>query len=540
MKKWTPVILLGVAQFVMVLDATVMNVSMSTLVKDLDTSISGIQAAITVYTLTMASFMLIGAKLGDKWGLKRAFVVGSLVYGLGSFLTSIAQSLGLLMVGWSVIEGLGAVLVVPAIAALVAANYEGADRVKGFAVIGAASGVAAAAGPLIGGFMTTYLSWRYVFAGETVIMLAILAVSKRITDPRGAKEGSRIDLGSAVLSVTGMMILVLGILQSKTWGWVEAKSGPTIGDTVIAPLGISMTAWMILGGTILLWWFGRRQVDIGAAGGEPLVRVEMLRIKALRSGLAVLLSQYLVIASVFFLIPVYLQTVQGLDALETGLRILPLSVSVILFSALGSRMVARFSPRQIVRLGQLLLIAGIVAFIASIDPTLTGAAFSISMFVLGCGLGLLASQLGQVNMSAAPADASSEVGGLQGTFQNLGSSFGTALIGSVLIISLSQGAVDWVSASELPDSFKSDVTAQATGPGLALVPASDVESQALDQGLSQEQATQTADAYAAQQVESLRVSAFFLLALAVLALLFLSRWIPSNRLEGSSAARDPD
>ncbi len=175
MKKWSVVIILALAQFVMVLDSTVMNVSITTVVKDLGTTVNAMQAAIAFYTLTMAALMLVGAKMCAKWGLVKTFVVGSLIYALGSFITAIASSMGMLFVGWSVIEGIGAVLVIPAIAALVATNYKGTDRITAYAIIGGISGAAAAAGPLIGGFMTTYLSWRYVFIAEVIIMLGVIA-----------------------------------------------------------------------------------------------------------------------------------------------------------------------------------------------------------------------------------------------------------------------------------------------------------------------------------------------------------------------------
>src|SRR6478735_1795009 len=185
MKNWLVIVILAVSQFVMVLDSTVMNVSISQVAHDLDTTITGMQAAITFYALTMAAFMLTGGKLGDKWGRSAAFRIGSVVYGIGSLTTALAPNLEILMLGWSLVEGLGAVLVIPAIAALAAINYTGRDRVIAFSALGAITGFAAAAGPLIGGLMTTYASWRYVFVGEVVIMILVLIFSGRIKDQPG-------------------------------------------------------------------------------------------------------------------------------------------------------------------------------------------------------------------------------------------------------------------------------------------------------------------------------------------------------------------
>src|ERR1044072_536692 len=171
MRKWFPLLILCAAQFVMVLDSSVMNVSISQIVDDLDTTIQGVQLAITMYTLVMAAFMLVGAKLGDIYGRDRIFAIGLGVYGLGSLTTALSPNLGVLLFGWSLVEGLGAVLVIPAIAALIAANYEGKDRALAYGIVGGVAAAAVAAGPLIGGFVTTYFSWRYVVAGAVVIVV---------------------------------------------------------------------------------------------------------------------------------------------------------------------------------------------------------------------------------------------------------------------------------------------------------------------------------------------------------------------------------
>ncbi len=516
---------LALAQFVMVLDSTVMNVSISTIVKDLDTTVNALQSAITFYTLTMAAFMLIGAKLCAKWGLLRAFVIGSVVYGIGSFLTGISQNIQTLMIGWSLIEGLGAVLVIPAIAALIAVNYKGKDRITAFAVIGGISGAAAAAGPLIGGYMTTYLSWRYVFLAETVIMLIVLLMSRRFKSTEGDKT-MLVDMPSAILSAAGMFALVYGLLQSKVWGWVTPMSKPVIAGHEIAPLGISLVAYLILLGIILLKMFYDRSAVLEREHKQPLVSVSLFKIKRLRSGLAVLGSQYVITAAVFFVVPIFLQMMLGYDALQTGKKIFPLSVSLILFSLAGTRLVQKYSPRQVVRLGQILLIVGSVALLTSIRPDLEGFAFAFAMFMVGAGLGLLASQLGNVNMGAVDESKTSEVGGLQGSFQNLGSSLGTALIGSVLIASLTSGFVTNINNTDLDPTIKSAITESATK-GVQIVPVSQVESIAQSKGLSETESKQVADEYANAQLAGLRESVFFLIAISIFSLV-LSRGIPKS------------
>lgn len=526
MKKWFVVLILGAAQFVMVLDGTVMNVSISQVVEDLDSSVAAMQTAITFYTLTMAALMLLGAKLGDIWGRRRALVIGSIVYAIGSGTTAIAPTMGVLFLGWSIIEGLGAVLVIPAVAALIADNYEGRDRITAFAVIGAVSGAAVAAGPLIGGFLTTYASWRVVFAAEVVIMILVVIFAGRIGE-KSVKRQIRIDVMSVILSALGLVGVVYGMLQSKVWGWIVPLHNPEIGGVELTPLlGISYTAWFITLGLVLLALFFRRQRKLVAAGREPLVHVELLSILRLRSGLTVLGAQYAITAGLFFMMPVYLQMTLGLNALETGIRIFPLSVSLILFSAVGTRLSVRWSARRIVLIAQWILVASSVLLLGAVDPELAGWIFGIGMFTAGSALGLLASQLGNVNMSAVTEKDTSEVGGLQGVFQNLGSSLGTALIGSILIGALATSFASGVSGSTLSDEVQVMVS-DATAEGVEIIPAASVLQIAEDAGLSEDEGAELQRVYVTSQLEALRIAFFGLIALALLSLL-ASRGIPDE------------
>jgi MFS family permease len=526
MKRWFVLIILGVSQFVMVLDSTVMNVSISTVAEDLGTDIGGMQAAITFYALTMAAFMLTGGKLGDKWGRSTAFRIGSIVYGLGSLTTALAPNLGVLLLGWSLVEGLGAVLVIPAIAALAAVNYTGRDRVIAFSALGAITGFAAAAGPLIGGLMTTYASWRWVFVGEVIVMVLVLIVSGRIKDTPGDRT-LRIDLLSVVLSASGMAILVFAVLQSKVWGWLVPLDPPEVAGVTIAPFGISPVAYLIVIAILVLWWFIRRQQQLERLGRVPLLKVSMLRIPALRSGLTMFLAQYFAIAALFFVVPVYLQTILGYNALETGLKILPLSIGLIIFSVVGSRLSTVRSARNIARIGQFTLGLGLFLVFVAVQPELTDFLFATGMFVVGAGFGLLASQLGNVNMSAVAKEDTSEVGGLQGTFQNLGSSFGTAVVGSVFILLLTGGFGTAVQASTtLSDDVKQQVT-EATASGAPIISQEQAEQAVLDAGGSQEVATEVGQTYADTQVQSLRQALFLVFALTLIAIV-LARGLPAT------------
>jgi MFS family permease len=255
MGRWTAVAILASAQFVMVLDSSVMNVSISQIVEDLDTTIQGVQLAITAYTLVMAAFMLVGAKIGDIWGRERAFAVGLAVYGAGSLTTALSPNLQVLLFGWSLVEGLGAVMVIPAIAALIAANYEGQDRALAYGIIGGVAAAAIAVGPVIGGFVTTTWTWRLVFVGEVVAVVAILLLRGRLKASPRPERIPRLDLVGAALSAIGLALVVFGILGSSAWGWIWPKGALTIGGTEITPFGFSIVPFLILGGLVVLGLF---------------------------------------------------------------------------------------------------------------------------------------------------------------------------------------------------------------------------------------------------------------------------------------------
>ena len=451
---WGVAGMLAAAQFIMVLDTTVMNVSISQVVADLDTTIVGLQTAITMYTLVMASFMLIGGKFGERWGAKRAFWVGLVVYGTGSFLTSVAPNLAVLLIGWSFVEGMGAILVIPAIAALIAATYQGQQRAIAYGILGGVSGASMAAGPLIGGWVSAYLSWRYVFAAESVVVLVILLFLRIIPAVQARK--TKLDTGGAVLSALGLGSIVLGILRSSQWGWITPSPGvPEINGKPLTPLGLSPTLWLILVGAILLVFFGRRERSVKDRGDEPLLDLALLKIPRMRAGLVVQWCQAFIIQATFFVLPLYLQTVLGFDSLKTGVTILPMSVAMFVFALGGSALTGRFSPKLIVQRGIAAMLVGEVVLLYFLDPKLSGWGFGTGLALLGAGLGLLASQVGNVIMSSVEPTRGGEAGGLQGTSLNLGASLGVALVGSILLATLASNFTNGVQAStSLPDSVK--------------------------------------------------------------------------------------
>jgi MFS family permease len=520
--------ILCVAQFVMILDTTVMNVSISQVVSDLDTTVTSVQAAITLYALVMAAFMLSGAKLGDIWGRRRAFTIGIAIYGVGSLTTALSVSIGMLLVGWSMIEGLGAVLVIPAIAALVATNFEGRERAVAFATLGGITGAAVAAGPLIGGFVTTVLTWRVVFAAETVTVLAMLPLCRGISDTPPEK-GVKFDGAGAALSAIGLGLMVLGVLQSSQWGFFKPRGALEIAGQKITPFGFSVVPFLIAGGAIAVGLFAAHERHLKDKGGTPLLDPDLLGIPRLRAGATMTVAQQLIIAGTFFVLPLYLQLVLGKDALETGIAILPVSITMIVGALSGAPLARRLSPKWVVQMGLVLLFAGLIGVEAAIGPSLSGPAFGIAVGAFGGGMGLVVSQLGNVMMSAVDSSRVSEVGGLQGTAQNLGASLGTALIGSVLLVGLLNGFQSHITDNpELPASVEQQILA-ASDEGIDMAPPSAVGKAAREGGLSEAQAANVQAGYAEAQLEALKTALLWAAAFALIGLWF-ARGLPGEPL----------
>jgi EmrB/QacA subfamily drug resistance transporter len=517
--------LLALTQFLMTLDASVMNVSISALVEDLDTSVTAIQGVITAYTLVMAAAMITGGKIGDLIGRRRALRVGLVVYACGSGLTALAPDVVTLLIGWSVLEGLGAALIMPTVTALIAGNFTGRARAGAYSTIAAAAAVAIALGPIIGGFVTAYYSWRWVFAAEVVIAAGILLGSRIIRDVP-TDERPRLDLVGALLSATGMGLLVFGVLQSGTWGWVRPRvaEGP---DATPSLLGISAVTWLVVGGLLVLLAFVAWQRHRAARGASPLVDPSLFVNRQLNVGLSVLLMQYLVMMGMFFAMPLFLSLCLGLDAFDTGVRMLPLSLALVVTAPAVPKLLPNASPRRVVFAGLVLMLAASLLLAARLEDGADASITTLPFLLMGAGMGAMASQLGNVIVSSAPVERGSEVGGLQYTAQNLGSSFGTALVGAVVISSLTTLTIGGVQESPaLPEPTKQEITS-ALGSGVEFVSDDDVEAALTEAGLPPPEREEVADVYATARLDALR-NGMVILSVFVLVALFIAALLPSR------------
>jgi len=409
-------VLLSMAMFVLVVDTSLMNVSISAVVHDLDTTASGVQSAIALEALVSAAFILIGGKLGDLFGRKRAYILGLLAYAAGALSMTLAQTLLPIIIFWAIIGGLGASLLLPAMQSLIHGNFQGPMQRKAYALVGAAAAIAAAVGPLLGGFITTYLSWRVAFGGEVVIIAIVLVGSRLVHDvPYTGERG--VDVVGAVLSALGMGGVVLGILV-----WQEG------GEAVGALIAVGIVA---LGS--LAWWLQRRKRE----GKPALIDSSLFESKYFRLGISSQTLQQIALGGLMIALPIFLQMVLEYNALEAGITLAPLSLSMFVVALFAGRKLGGQSPSKIIRIGFLLLAIGVAVLIPVVPRADSGWAMAVPLLLAGCGLGLLVSQLNNYTLSPIEEERVSEAAAVNSAGGSFGLSFGLAFSGAIMLASLS-------------------------------------------------------------------------------------------------------
>ena len=515
-------------QFLMALDSSVMNVSIATVADDLGTTITGIQTAIVLYTLVMAMLMVTGGKIGSIIGRKRAFLIGLVIYCSGSLTTALAPNLTVLIIGWSFLEGVGAALIMPAIVALVAGNFPQEGRPRAYGLVGAAGAIAIAVGPLIGGLATTYASWRWVFAGEVLIGVGIVLFARRMSDAPVTKR-PRLDVLGSVLWATGMGLAVMGVLKSGEWGWFLPADGAP------SPLGMSPVFWMILAGLVSLRLFMTHARRLEAAGADPLVRPTMFANHQMTGGLLMFFFQFVVMMGLFFVVPLYLSVALGLSAIQTGLKITPLSVTMLLAAAGVPRFFPTASPRRVVGLAFVAVLIGIVVLVSGMDVDASASIVTVPLLVIGLGLGGMASQLGAVTVSAVPDEQAPEVGGLQNTASQFGASLGTALAGSVLIAALTASFLAGISSNPaVPPEVVSQANVELES-GIPFISDADLETALQQAGVDEPTTQAIVEVNEEARVDGLR-TALALLAFFSVVALFFTRRIPLRQPSGGVEA----
>ena len=419
--RWGVLLVVSLAVIILVIDATTIEVSLRALVVDLDTSLSALQSIITVFTLVKAAFILAGAKLQDVIGRKRTFLCGAAVYGAGACVAAVSQDAFLFCIGWSVLEGIGTVLILPATTTFITGTYEGKDRAFAFGVWGGIASAASIVGLILGGYLATFYSWRWIFMVEVAIIILIVALHRVLEETRPTESWKRLDFGGLLLSACGLMSLVSGILLVKMpehWGWV--------------PL-------LIAGGIVLLvglyFWERRQQ----AMGRGVLVDVTILPDRTFLAGNVVAVGQKFIASGFLFIFPLFYEIVTGASAYETGIAILPMSLAIVVFSILGTRLASWYEPKYVLLAGVGVTGAGLAALrdVFSLSTTVHDTLFGSVLF--GVGLGIVLSQVTNLTLSSIGNERQTDASGIYNTTRQLGSSLGTGIIGVVLGLGFALG-----------------------------------------------------------------------------------------------------
>jgi len=459
--KGTLVIVMSLGMFVVVLDNTIMNVSISALVEDLNTTVTGVQAAISLNALMMAAFVLMGGKMADIIGMKKTFMAGALIYIAGSTLASFSNNLAVFILGWCAVQGFGAAMMLPNVNTIIRANLKGGERAKAYGTLTGINALGMAVGPLVGGFLTTYYSWRWAFRLEVLTLIIVVVMSGAIPKDTLAKIRPKLDVGGVFLQASAMVFLVVGLLLIADYGLFLAKQPLLVAGYEIAPFGLSVVPFLWAMGIICLMAFTRWERRVERHGGDVLVDLKLFEIKDYVKGLEVRFVHVAILMGATFAVPLYLQVTYGLSAFHTGFVLLALSAGLMLTSIMGSKKGLKSLPKKKVEWGFLVVILGVVGMMVYVYLGDKPGGLVPGLFVFGLGLGLVGSQIVNLILSSVNQEQTAEASGVSSTLETLGSSVGTALVGTVLILALSGGITNLVDQSEvLPTESKMAIEAE--------------------------------------------------------------------------------
>ena len=432
---------LALAQFISSYAGSNMNVAIKNMAQDLGTTVTGIQTAITLFTLTMAALMIPGSKLTDIWGRKVCFLIGLGVYGLGALIAAFAPNLGVLIFGNSLLEGVGSALMIPPVYILVTVAFTSLPaRARSFGVISAAAGIGSATGPLIGGFITSAISWRASFILQVLVIAAIMLLSRRISDPVRQGNLPPFDMLGAILSAVGLLFVVLGILASGSYGWITAQRDFSIGSAVVIPQGTISPVWPLVGiGALFLLGFFFHIWSRERAGKAPLLSIHLFRNPIANLGLVTQNIQWLILQGSSFVISVFLLDVRGLSAIQTGLALTPATIGILLSSLIAGRLAKQYAQATLIRGGFVTTIIGMLLLLFFSSATSNILTIIPGLLLMGTGIGVMLTSSVTVVQSSFPEKDQGEISGLSRSVSNLGSSLGTAIVGSVLVSSLVAG-----------------------------------------------------------------------------------------------------
>jgi EmrB/QacA subfamily drug resistance transporter len=462
MKIYGLVIVVSMAQFILALDSTMMNVAITALTQDLNTEIQYIQFAIAFYALVIAACTLLAAKLASIYGTKRIFIIGAILFGTGTLTAALSVNVGMLIVGWSIIEGVGAAFMVPTAVTFLMVNYQGKERAIAFAIFTAVTVGAAAIGPIVGGAFTTYLSWRWAFGFELLI-IAIILVFSHVLKGQRVDEKHKLDVVGAVLSAIGFGCLVFGLISTTSYGWWQAKKPLVIGGLEIAPFGISAAAVLMIAGVIILLLFVLWERRQERKGSEPLLPTSLLKNLPYMAGVAIHIIEQLGIAALLFTIPFFLQSILHRNAMQTGLILMPLTLAMMVMMLLTPRLTSRIPVKYLSLGGTAVVVVAAILLANSFSVDMKIAALIPGFLLFGIGVGITLAQLQNLTLSSVKPEQTDEGAGLLNTLRSLGTSMGTAIVGTLLLTFFLSGLVTGITGSGvLPQAEKEQLNALVT------------------------------------------------------------------------------
>ena len=459
--KWGILLTLCLAIAIIVIDGTVLNVSITAIVRDLNSNIKDITWAQTLYSLMLAALGIFGGRLGDLFGRRRTFVIGGIIFGIGSLMTALAPNIGVLILGWSVVEGVGAALMTPASSALIVSNFKPKDRGKAFGIYGATAGIASAIGPILGGFLTTNASWRWAFGINLIVVLVLCIGARKLKEYSENSKKPDFDPIGFVLSATGLSALTYGIIESSAYGWVTAKKAfEFMGNNYNLPLNLSASFYFIVIGAILaltyIWW----EIRYENQGKEPLVSMKLFQNRGFSSGI---LTTSILFAGFTGLIAFgagfFFQTVLGLGAFDAGIGTFPISLGVFIMAAFSNKLTSRISPRTIVQIGFVISIVASFWLYNSFSLSTDRLILAPVLFLFGLGFGMIVSQLTNITLSTVPVTQAGSASGINGALRDVGRTIGTALIGAAFISTVSASIISGLNSNAIiPQPVKDKIT----------------------------------------------------------------------------------
>jgi EmrB/QacA subfamily drug resistance transporter len=461
-KKWLPLVVMALALFIVVLDTTIINVSIKAIINDLHSNIKAVQWVITGYALVLAAFTITGGRLGDIFGRKKMFMVGAVIFGIGSLLASRAHSASQLFIFVSLIEGLGSALMLPATASLIVSQYRGKDRAIAFGVYGAIAGAAATIGPILGGWLTTNYSWRWNYLINPVIAVVLIVGAIFVVKEAHERQAHRPDILSIILSALGLAGIVYGFIESSTYGWIKAKTAFELAGHHYSLGGVAVTFYALILGIVFLTLFLARQRLLELANKVPLVSTGLLKNRQFMSGTVVLMVAVIGQFGLVFCLPIFLQGLLGKDAFHSGLATIPLSLAILIAAPASGILASKKNVPQriLIQIGLAFAVVGGVLLGFEVSATSTVADFIPGLALFGIGFGLTISQLANLTLSAVSVELAGEASGVNNTFRQIGTSIGQALIGALLISALSTQLSQGVAQSKiLPAAAKPRITA---------------------------------------------------------------------------------